>query len=51
MQQNSKCRSCGYRDEMINHIVSKCSKLAHKEYKTRYDWVDKMIHWELSKNF
>ena len=24
-QQNSKCRLCGDRDEMINHIISECS--------------------------
>ena len=30
-------------------ILSKCSKLAQKEYKTRYDWVGKVIHWELYK--
>ena len=24
MQQNSKCRLCGDRDEIINHIISKC---------------------------
>ena len=41
-QQNSKCRLCGDRDETINHIISECSKLAQKEYKTRYDWVDKV---------
>ena len=27
-QQNSKCRLCGDRDETINHIMSKCSKLS-----------------------
>ena len=43
-QQNSKCRRCGNRDETINHIKSECSKLAQKEYKTRYDWVGKVIH-------
>ena len=36
-QQNSKCSSCGDRDETINHIISECSKLAQKEYKTRHD--------------
>ena len=45
-QQNSKCWSCGDRDEMINYIISKCCKLAKKEYKTRHDWVGKVIHWE-----
>ena len=50
-QQNSKCRLCGDRDETINHIISKCSKLAQKEYKTRYDWVGKVIDWEMGKKF
>ena len=27
----------------------KCSKLARKEYKTRHDWVGKVIHLELCK--
>ena len=50
-QQNSKCRLCGDRDETINHIISECSKLAHKEYKTRHDWVAKAIHWEMCNKF
>ena len=50
-QQNSKCRLCGDRDEIINHIISECSKLAQKEYKTRYDWVGKVIHWEMCRKF
>ena len=50
-QQNSRCRLCGDRDEIINHIISEGSKLAQKEYNTRYTRVDKVIHWELSKNF
>ena len=33
---------------MINHI-SGFSKLAKKEYKTRHDWVGKVIYWELCK--
>ena len=37
-QQNSKDRLCSDRDEMINHIMSECSKLAQKEYKARHDW-------------
>ena len=47
MQQNSKCSQCGDRDETINHIISKCRKLAQKEYKTRHDWVGK----EMCKKF
>ena len=50
-QQNWKCRLCGDRNETINHIISECSKLAQKEYKTRHDWVGKVIHWELCKKF
>ena len=40
MQQNA-------RDETINHIISECSKLAQREYKTRPDRVDTVIHREL----
>ena len=40
-QQNSKCRLCGDSDETINHIISECSKLAQKEYKSRNDWVSR----------
>ena len=49
--QNSKYRLCRDRDETINHIISECSKLAQKEYKTRHDWVGKVIHWEMCKKF
>ena len=50
-QQNSKCWLCDDRDETINHIISECSKLARKEYKTRHDWVGKVIHWEMCHKF
>ena len=50
-QQNSKCRLSGNREEIINHIISECRKLAQKEYKTRQDWVGKVIHWEMCKKF
>ena len=48
-KQNCKCRLCGDRDETINHIINECSELAQKEYKTRHDWVGKVIHWEMCK--
>ena len=32
-------------------MISKCSKLTQKDYKTRHDLVGKMIHWELCKKF
>ena len=38
------------RDETTNHIISKCSKFAQK-YKTRHDWLEKVIHWEICKKF
>ena len=37
IQQNSRCRQCGDRDKTINHIISECSKLVQREYKTKYD--------------
>ena len=51
MQQNSKCRLYGDRDETMKHIISECSKLAQKEFKTRHDWVGKGIHWDMWKKF
>ena len=51
MQRNSRCRLCGNRDETINHIISECSKLAQREYKTRHDWEGKVIHGGLYKKF
>ena len=50
-QQNSKCRLCGDRDETFNHIISECSKLVQKMYKTWHDWVGKVFHWEMCKKF
>ena len=44
MQQNSNCRLCGERDEMIDHIISEGRKLAQKEYKTRHEEEGKDIH-------
>ena len=48
-QQNNKCRLCGGRDERINHIISQCSKLAQKDYKTKHNWVGEVIHSEMFK--
>ena len=50
-QPDSKCSLCGNRDETINPIISEFCKLAQKEYKTRHDWVVKVIHWEMCKKF
>ena len=46
-QEKSRCRLCGDRDETINHIISKYSKLAQKEYKTRHERMGNMILREL----
>ena len=34
---------------MPNPIMSKCSKVAQKDNKSRHDWVRKVIHRELCK--
>ena len=47
-QQNSKCRLCGDRDETINHIISECIA---QEYKSRHDWIGKVINWEMCRKF
>ena len=48
-QQNSRFWLCGDRDEMINHIISECRKLALKMYEPRHDRLGKVIHRELFK--
>ena len=41
------CRMCGERDETISHILTECSKLAQKHYKSwRHDKVAQILHWE-----
>ena len=50
-RQTIKCMLCSNRGEMINHIISTCSKLAQKEYKTWHDLVGKVIHRGLRKKF
>ena len=50
-EKNCKWRLCGERDEMINPIISKYSKLAQREYKTRHNRLGKEIHWKLCKKF
>ena len=46
--KKNKWRLCDDKDEMANHI-SECSKLEKQEFKTLYDWVGKVIQWELCK--
>ena len=47
MEEISKCRFRGDRDETINHMISECSKLVQKENVTRHDWMGKVILWVL----
>ena len=49
-QQNRKCGLYGDRDETINHIISGCSKLAQKNYKTRNDWVGRWSTGKCARN-
>ena len=48
-QQNRKCRLYGDTEETVNHLIAECSKLVQKDYKTKHDWLGKVIHWELCK--
>ena len=50
-QQNRKFTLCSDRDKNINNKICECSKLAQKEYKTRHDWMGKVIHREMCKKF
>ena len=34
---------------IIDHIIREWIKLAQKKYKNKNFWVNKVIHWELSK--
>ena len=42
---------CGETGDTISHIMSKCSKLAQREYKRRYDNFTRMVHWKLYEKF
>ena len=50
-KKNSKCRMCGKAGKSVNHVLSKCSKLAQKEYKRRHDWFGLQIHWEICRKY
>ena len=40
---------CKKADKSMDHIVSGCSTLAHKEYKRRHDNFNKILHWKPAK--
>ena len=50
-QQNCKGTLCEHREETVDHIISEYSKPKQKEYKTKHNWVGKVIYWELCKRF
>ena len=33
----------------MDHVVSRCSKLAQKEYQKRHEKLDKIVYWKLVK--
>ena len=45
IEQNSDCRLCGDKDETVNDVTSEFRKLVQKEYKSRHDIVENVIHW------
>ena len=46
-QEQTKCRMCSRADDKINNNVIECPKIAQREYKRRYDWIGRRIHWEI----
>ena len=42
---------CGNAEESVNHVLSKYSKLAQKEYKRQHDWFGMKFHWEICKEY
>jgi len=47
---SARCRLCGSFDETIDHLVSCCTVLAQREYKSRHDNVASHVHWMLAKH-
>ena len=46
-QHNSKSRLCVDLDKTVNFMTNKGCKFAQKEYKTKHESVQKVIHMEL----
>ena len=46
-QRDKKFRLCGNNVETIKLIISECSKLQQRGYKTRHGSVGKLIDWEI----
>ena len=49
-QKDIMCWLCKKADEIIDHVVSGCSKLAQKEYKRRHYGSNKIVHCNLARN-
>ena len=43
-QQKNKCKFCGDKEVTINRIISEWSKLAKRAYKTKHDWVERVVY-------
>ena len=44
-----ECRMCGHSEETVSHILTECTTLAQKQYKTwRHVRIAHVIHWEQS---
>ena len=53
-QELTRCNKIVDVDDIVTETkrsINECNKLSQKEYKTRHDWVRKMIHYELCKKF
>ena len=40
-------RMCGDKGESFCHLISKCGKLAQREYKRRQNDIARYFHWQL----
>ena len=43
------CHLCGSHDEMVDHLLTSCSKIAQSYYKKCHDTIAKIIYWELAR--
>ena len=45
---SAACRMCGERVETVSHLVTECTAIAPKRYKSwKYDKVAQVNHWDL----
>ena len=45
----NRIASVGYMEKEMKWLIT--NEWKQKDYKTRHDWVGKVIHWELCKKF